>query len=426
MNRNSAVAVATILMCAASVRAACADVVTDWNSAALNAIRLERTTPPQAARALAILHVSIFDAINGFERDFEAYFVKDRPRGDGSQDAAAVAAAHQVLTSLVQASAASLDALRESSLARIKDGPPKQRGVEWGELVAARTLAWRAGDNSDAIVAPPVGSGAGAWIATPPGFVAYLLPQWGEVSPFAMPSNAHFRPLGPPSLASAEYAAELNEVKALGAATGSSRTAAQQQIALFWADGAGTETPAGHWNSIAQDVAAARGNTVIENARLFALINVAMADAAICAWEAKYAFNFWRPVTAIRNADTDGNDATASDPTWSSLIVTPPFPDYVSGHSTFSGAAASVLARFYGTDAIAFATDSDFLPGVSRTFSSFSAAASEAADSRLYGGIHFRSAGEDGLAAGEEIGVWTVANYMRPLKGRNHVTKSRQ
>jgi membrane-associated phospholipid phosphatase len=218
----------------------------------------------------------------------------------------------------------------------------------------------------------------------------------------------------------------LNEVKALGAATGSSRTADQQQIALFWADGAGTETPAGHWNSIAQDVATARGNTAIENARLFALINVAMADAAICAWEAKYAFNYWRPVTAIRNADTDGNDATASDPTWSSLIVTPPFPDYVSGHSTFSGAAASVLATFYGTDAIAFATDSDFLPGVSRTFSSFSAAASEAADSRVYGGIHFRSASEDGLAAGEVIGAWTVANYIRPLKGRSHVPKSQR
>jgi membrane-associated phospholipid phosphatase len=159
---------------------------------------------------------------------------------------------------------------------------------------------------------------------------------------------------------------------------------------------------------------------------LFALINVAMADAAICSWEAKYAFNFWRPVTAIRNADTDGNDATASDPAWSSLIVTPPFPDYVSGHSTFSGAAARVLARFYGSDAIAFATGSDFLPGVIRTFASFSAAASEAAASRLYGGIHFRSASEDGLVAGEEIGAWTVDHYMRPVRGGGHAPKARQ
>jgi hypothetical protein len=423
MKRSPAVAIVTILMCAASVRAASADVVTDWNTAALNAIRSERTSPPQAARALAILHVSIFDAINGFERDFEPYFVKERPRGDGSEDAAAAAAAHQILTTLFQASAKSFDALRESWLARIKDGPRKQGGIEWGERVAAQILAWRAGDNSDAIVAPPVGSGPGAWIPTPPAFAPYLLPQWGEVTPFAMPSNAHFRPLGPPSLASARYAADYNEVKALGAATESSRTPDQQQIALFWADGAGTETPPGHWNSIARGVGTARGNTVIENARLFALINVAMADAAICAWEAKYSFDVWRPVTAIRNADTDGNDATASDPAWSSLIVTPPFPDYVSGHSTFSGAAARVLAGFYGTDAVAFATGSDFLPGVTRTFSSFSAAATEAALSRLYGGIHFRSANEDGLTAGTEIGAWTVDHYMRPLKGRNHVAK---
>ena len=426
MNKTPAVAILAILVGAASVRTACADVVTDWNTAALNAIRTQRTTPPRAARALAILHASIFDAINGFERDFEPYFVKERPRGDGSQDAAAAAAAHQVLTSLLQASAPAFDTLRESSLARIKDGPRKQRGIEWGERVAAQILAWRAGDNSDAIVAPPAGSGAGAWIPTPPGFAPYLLPQWGEVTPFAMPSNAHFRPPGPPSLASAEYAAEFNEVKALGASTGSSRTPDQQQIALFWADGAGTETPPGHWNSIAQDVARLRGNSVIENARLFALLNAAMADAAVCAWEAKYTFNFWRPVTAIRNGDIDGNDATTGDSGWSSLIVTPPFPDYVSGHSTFSGAAARVLAGFYGSDAIAFTTGSDFLPGVTRTFSSFSAAAKEAALSRLYGGIHFRSANEDGLAAGEEIGAWTVDHYMRPLKGRGHVAKPQE
>ncbi|MGI8782226.1 MAG: vanadium-dependent haloperoxidase [Acidobacteriota bacterium] len=209
-------------------------------------------------------------------------------------------------------------------------------------------------------------------------------------------------------LPSAQWAAEYNEVKALGAAVNSARTPEQDEIARFWADGAGTETPPGHWNHIAQGVGTALGNNMEQNARLFALLNIAMADAAICAWDAKYFFNFWRPVTAIRNGDSDGNPATDPDPNWSSFIGTPPFPDYTSGHSTFSGAAD-----------IAFTTGSDFLPGVFRSFTSFSAAAGEAADSRLYGGIHCRSANEDGLQAGLGIGDWTFRNFMQPKDNRS-------
>jgi hypothetical protein len=208
-------------------------------------------------------------------------------------------------------------------------------------------------------------------------------------------------------------------VKALGAAVGSSRTADQSEIALFWADGAGTETPPGHWNHIAQDVAATRGLSLKENARLFALLNIALADAGICAWDAKYTYSNWRPVTAIRAGDTDGNSATAPDVTWSSFIATPPFPDYVSGHSTFSAAAAAVLALFFGTDNVAFITGSDALPGVSRSFPSFSAAAAEAALSRIYGGIHYRFASQDGLTAGTQIGRWTVRNYLQAEGNRS-------
>ena len=236
-----------------------------------------------------------------------------------------------------------------------------------------------------------------------------------------MATSSQFRPPGPSALSSARYAADVNEVKQMGAATNSTRTADQTQIALFWADGAGTETPPGHWNSIAQDVAAAKGNTLEENARLFALLNLAMADAAICAWDAKYSFNFWRPVTAIRHADTDGNPATEPDRNWSSLIVTPPFPDYVSGHSTFSGAAATVLAIYYGTDQVSFTSSSDFLPGVHRSFNSFSAAAAEAAVSRLYGGIHFRFANEDGLHGGLAIGHLAMHNFLLPKNKRSRI-----
>lgn len=396
-----------------------ADVVTDWNTAALNAIRAGRTPPPVASRALAMLHASIYDAVNGIDRRSESYIVASRVPASASKEAAASAAAHLVLAALFPASQASFDDLYVELLSSISNGPQKSRGISWGESVAQEILALRANDGSSDVVSPPSGTGPGAWQPTPPAFAPYLLPQWGLVAPFAMAMSSQFRPLGPPALSSAQYAAEYNEVKALGAVTGSTRTTDQTEIALFWADGAGTATPPGHWNSIAQSVAAAQGNTLEDNARLFALLNVAMADAAICAWDAKYFYHFWRPVTAIRNGDTDGNPDTIKDSTWSSLIVTPPFPDYVSGHSTFSGAASTVLAMFYGTDQIAFTTGSDILPGTTRSFSRFSDAADEAAASRLYGGIHYRSANDDGLASGISIGEWTVANFMQPKGSRS-------
>jgi len=350
--------------------------------------------------------------VNGISRANEAYLVQSAVPASASKEAAVSAAAHKVLVALFPMNAPSFDDLNATTLATISNGPHKSRGIDWGESVAGHILALRLSDGSGATTAPPSGNGPGFWQPTPPQFAPYLLPQWGVVAPFAMPSSHAFRPPGPPALGSSKYLSDLNEVQALGAQVGSTRTPEQSLIALFWADGAGTETPPGHWNSIAQEVGAAQGNTMEQNARLFALLNIAMADAAICAWDAKYTYDFWRPVTAIR---------FSSDPTWSSFIVTPPFPDYVSGHSTFSGAASRVLAMFYGTDNIAFSTGSDFLPGVTRYFTTFSAAAGEAAVSRLYGGIHFRSANEDGLAFGIAIGEWAFTHYMQPK--RNHSRK---
>ena len=393
--------------------------MTSWNSAALAAIRANSTPPPVASRALAILHISIYDAVNGISRRHEPYLVESAVQASASEVAAASAAALRVLTTLFPAQTSQFTALHQAIVQAIKDGPQKQSGLTWGGLVADQILASRANDGSGAVVPAPVGTGPGVWEPTPPAFAPYLLPQWGHVAPFVMESSEALRPNGPPPLDSAQWAADYNEVKALGAAVGSTRTADQSQIARFWADGAGTETPPGHWNHIAQDVAAAQGNTLEQNARMFALLNLALADAAICAWDAKYTFNFWRPVTAIRFGDTDGNDATAGDPTWSSFIPTPPFPDYISGHSTFSGAAARVLARFYGRDDIAFVTGSDALPGVTRSFAGFAAAAAEAGVSRIYGGIHYRSANQDGLAAGAAIGDFTFANFLQPKGNRS-------
>ena len=222
---------------------AAGDVVTDWNTAALNAIRANRTPPPVASRALAILHVSIYDAVNGIVRSHAPYFVKGEPPASASLEAATSAAAHTVLVTLFPGNAETFEDLHEATLARIRNGPHKRRGLEWGESVADQILLWRASDNADAAVTPPSGNGPGAWQPTPPLFAPYLLPQWGLVTPFAMPTNESFRPQGPPAIASEEYAEDYNEVKALGAAVGSARTPEQDLIALFWADGAGTATP---------------------------------------------------------------------------------------------------------------------------------------------------------------------------------------
>jgi succinate dehydrogenase hydrophobic anchor subunit len=416
MSRFVAAVVAVVLLFPVASHA---DVVTEWNGAALQAIRTSRTSPPVASRALAVLHIAIYDAVNGIRRTHEPYLAESSVPSSASMEAAASSAARKVLTELFPALSDDFDELHSSILAAIPEHPQKRFGVEWGESVADQILFSRIDDGATAIVPLPGGSGPGVWQPTPPLNLQYLLPQWGFVAPFAMISAAAHRPLPPPSLNTADWAAEYNEVKTLGAASGSSRTSEQSEIAHFWADGAGTETPPGHWNHIAADVAAARGNTLEENARLFALINIAMADAAICAWDAKYAYNFWRPVTAIRNGGSDGNDATDPDPNWSSFIATPPFPDYVSGHSAFSGAASRVLALFYGTDDVAFTTGSDFLPGVLRSFPSFSAAADEAGVSRIYGGIHFRSASAVGLSAGRSIGDYVFERFLTPKGNRS-------
>jgi hypothetical protein len=292
---------------------ALADVVTEWNNAALDAIRADHTAPPIASRSLAILNVSIYDAVNGIDRTHEPYLVESEVSASASREAAASAAAHEALVNLFPAAALSFDTLYTAILATIPDGPHKAAGIVWCEFVASQILDARANDGWNASVLPPVGSGPGVWVPTPPAFLPCLLPQWGFVMPFAMSSRSQFRPPGPPSLDSEQYAADYDEVKELGAAIGSTRTEEQTEIALFWADGVGTETPPGHWNSIAQTIATARGNVMEENARLFALLNIAMADAAMCAWDAKYTFHFWRPVTAINRRTTTELDVVHRD-----------------------------------------------------------------------------------------------------------------
>ena len=417
MLRRTALAgacLALLLGLAAPVRA---DVIVDWNQVTLNAIKVDRTSPPKASRALAIVHVAMFDAINSASGGaYEHYLVAPvfffAPV---SVEAAAVAAAHKVLLDLVPVQRATFDAALATSLAAIPDGPEKTSGISWGESVAAQILAARHDDGSGTIVDYAAPAGANWWAATPPAFAPALLPNWPNVTPWAMTSGSQFRVAAPPIPTSAEYTAAFHEVELLGKANSAARTADQTQIALFWADGAGTVTPPGHWHVIAQGIAQEEHLTLIQNARLFALLAITNADAAIVSWDNKYAYNNWRPVTGIQHADVDGNPDTTADPSWLPLIATPPFPSYTSGHSTFSSSSARLLALFFGTDHVSFSTTSDGLPGVTRSFTSFSQAAAEAGQSRIYGGIHWQFDNKGGLASGRALAEHVFFNFLTPI-----------
>jgi hypothetical protein len=390
------------------------DPVLQWNEVALQAIKADRTPPPMAARNLAIVHAAIYDAVNAIDRTHAAYHVEAKAPAGASPEAAAAAAAHRALVHLYPKLSERFDAALDESLRAVPDGPAKDDGVALGQTVADKMLAWRADDGS-AKKPPRVSEDApGCWKPTPPDYKPALYPLWSEVTPFALKKADQFRAGPPPALTDAAYTAAFKEVKSLGGSDSRARTAEQTVVAWFWADGEGTVTPPGHWNRIAQAAARDRGDTLAENARLFALLNVALADAGIACWECKFKYGFWRPVTAIRQANDDDNPDTLADPDWAPLLKTPPFPTYVSGHSTFSGAAAAVLADFFGDDA-RVQTTSDAFPGMTRKFASFSDAAAEAGRSRIYGGIHFEFDNQEGLAMGREVGRYCGKNILVPL-----------
>lgn len=390
-----------------------ADVVIEWNLALLDAIRADQSPPPLAARNMAIVHVAMFDALVSIQKTHVPYAVEYTAPAGAAPKAAMAAAAHRTLSVLYPDSRASFNRLLTRSLRGISQ-TRATRGVRTGNFVANRILRLRANDGSGAEVPYEVSPGPGIWRPTPPGFASALLPQWPFVTPFAMVVGFQFRPAGPPALNSEDYLGSFEEVTSLGAIDSATRTAEQTEIALFWADGPGTATPPGHWNEIAQSLALSNGNTTAQNARLFALLNIALADAAIVAWDAKYTYNVWRPVTGIREADTDGNPDTDADPDWTPLINTPPFPAYTSGHSTFSASAAVVLANFFGTDEQSFSTTSDALPGVIRHYDNLLDAAAEAGQSRIYGGIHWQFDNIDGLESGGALGQYVADNFLLP------------
>jgi len=385
------------------------DVVLAWNQTMLDAITFDASTPPVATRGMAMVSTAVYDAVAAIEGTPGFYVSPSAPAG-ASLTAAVASAAHRVLLYLYPGQQAMLDAALATSLVQVPDGPSEDDGVALGESIADAVIAIRQHDGWDDFIDFVPGSGPGAWQFTAPMFDVAMAPQWADLTPFAMTSPGQFRPEGPAALTSQEYADAFNEVKSLGSATGGTRTADQTQIARFWADGAGTFTPAGHWNQIASQIAIQQGNSVSANARLFAQLNVAMGDAAIAAWDAKFAYGFWRPITAIQQADTDGNDLTVADKNWQPLLISPPFPEYTSGHSTFSGAGAEVLTAIFGDD-IGFTITSPSLLNITRSFASFDEAAEEAGRSRIYGGIHYSFSNEDGKASGRALAQLVMSRF---------------
>jgi hypothetical protein len=392
-----------------------AELIIVWNDLALRAIRYANVPPPPAVRQMAIVHLAMFDALDGIDHKYKPYLVDKEAVGESSREAAVSAAAHHVLRTLFPKSADVLDSHYDAVLAAIPNTPAKTNGVRWGTYVATEFLKLRQFDGAGQTAGYTYTEKPGHWARTPPNYDKPLLPGWGRIKPFAISSPADFRPPAPPDLAGERWAAQYHQVKQLGATNSTLRTPAQREIALFWADGSGTETPPGHWNKIAQQLARKKGYGLLDTARLFAALNVAMADAAIVCWDTKYTYNWWRPVTAIRAGASDGNPATEPDPNWTPLLITPPFPEHISGHSTFSGAAAAVLAGLSGSDEFTFTTVSDGLPGVVHRFQRFSDAAREAGLSRIYGGIHFADANEMGLEAGRKVGTSVIHSHFQLL-----------
>jgi hypothetical protein len=390
-------------------------VVLDWNDELLDSVREVRLNPPVTTRGLAMMNVAIFDAVVGIEGGFESYADHGPAPAGASAEAAVSAAAHAVLVHLFPTRQAIFDAELAAQVAALPPGTATDAGLAWGEEVATEIIALRLDDGLTTPVPYSSIPGAGWWVPTPPAFANPLLPGFGQVTPWTMTSGAQFRVPAPPPPSSPEFTASFDEVARLGGTDSAERTADQSEIARFWDDGPGSQTPPGHWNDILQGLSEERGLSLLENARLFALHGLIVADASIVSWENKFYYNCWRPVTAIRVADDDGNPATEADPDFTSFIGTPPFPAYTSGHSTFSGSSSRLGALFFGSDDVAFEAESDLLPGVVRSFASLSEAAEEAGQSRIYGGIHWQYDNTFGLSSGQALAEHVFASFLEPL-----------
>lgn len=387
-----------------------ADVITDWN--AIMQTTVEQVDPFVQVRTAAIAQVAMFEAVNSITHDYQPYLDDvAAPRG-AAPEAAAISAAHRVLTTLIPQNAANLDALRATSLSAIPDGSSKRNGIAVGEAAAAALLAVRATDGSDVIVPYTPGTKVGDWQPTPPDHTPAFRPGMGRVATFAIRSGQQFPLEPPPPLRSERYTRDYSEVMRFGDRKATERTPYQSNIARFYAV---TDAVPLYFDA-ARQVSAAQGKTLSENARTFALLGMAIFDAAVACFDAKYSYNLWRPVTAIRAGDRDGNRETRPDPAWLPFIDTPPFPSYPSGHAAFGAAARRVLEHEYGAAGHSITLRNPLVPDVELHYSSWKRITDDVDDARVFGGVHYRFDQEAAARQGKRVGKYVLEHQLRPRR----------
>jgi len=411
----------SLLLLVAIVATAKADAVSEMNRVATQSSTAAGRQATQTTRIVAMTQIAIHDALNAIDARYESYAYTGPGDPSASPVAAVAADGYNVLRFENPTTLVMLTAEYNALLATVPAGPAKDAGIALGEASAMAIRALRANDGSQAVCPAYVpGTLPGDWRPTPAGFLPFVTPCWGAVTPFTMKSGDRFRPPSRPyfKLSNPHYTRDFQEVKEYGSATSTSRSTDQSEAARFWYPGPVWFT----WARMGTMVGVDRGGLDLwESGRMLALLSTANADSLISIWDAKRFYTFWRPVTAIREADTDGNPATDQDVTWSSFMVTPPYPDNSSGHSSIDASSAEILQRFFDTDEInpvSLTTTLPPNPPLTRTFTSFSGAAIDGAESRIWGGIHFRQACVDGLQQGHNVGRQVFNHYFRPLEGK--------
>jgi PAP2 superfamily len=399
-----------------------ADVVSEWNAIMEQTAHSASQNPAEGSRTAAITQVAVFEAVNSIVGDYEPYHAKIDASAGASQESAVVAAAHRALSKLHPATAPQLDELRDKSLAAIPDGPGKKAGIAVGIAAADAIIALRADDGFFTPASYTPGAEPGDYRPTPPEFIPAFMPWLGQVKPFVIRSGRQFRSAPPPGLRSKRYADDYDEVKRVGSAQSIERPGDRTRVARFYeaTDADGVYYPA------ARQILAARNRTLSENARLFALLAIAIFDSAVACFETKYHFNLWRPVTAIHEAQDDDNPSTEPDAKWRALVFTPPFPAYPSGHAAFGGAARAVLEEEFGPDGHAITLSNPVVPDITLQYTTFEHITDDIDDARIYGGVHYRFDQEAGALQGKRVGEYVMRHALRPACNRGQRDETRK